>query len=56
MSIVVLQLKEEEKIKSRKVLKKSINDSTIDVELFYVVIENIAKVEEYTVELEKEGS
>ncbi len=51
-----LQLKEEEKIKSRKVLKKSINNSTIDVELFYVVIENIAKVEEYTVELEKEGS
>lgn len=51
-----LKLKNEEWIKSRNVLKKSINDSTIDVELFYVVIEDIAKIEEYVVELEEEGS
>ena len=34
----------------------SINDSTIDVELFYAVIEDITKYEEYSVTLEEEGS
>lgn len=51
-----VKLKENEIIESRKVLKKSINNSTIDVELFYVVIENITKVEEYSVTEEEEGS
>lgn len=46
-----------EKINTRKVLKKSINDSTIEVEIFYSVIENITKVEEFSVaEAEEEGN
>ena len=45
-----MQLKDDETVKSRKVLKKNLNDSTIEVELFYVVNENITKVEEYTIE------
>ena len=51
-----VKLQEGESIKSRKVLKKSINNSTIDVELFYVVIENITKTEEYDLNIEEEGS
>lgn len=51
-----VKLKENEEIHLRKVLKKSINDSTIDVELFYAVIEDITKYEEYSVTLEEEGS
>ena len=51
------KLKENEEIITRKVLKKSINDSTIDVELFYVVKENIAKTEEYILnDIEEEVS
>ena len=42
-----LKLQEPEYIKVRKVLKKSLNDSTIEVELFYAVVENITKVVEY---------
>ncbi len=49
-----VKLKEGESISSRKVLKKSINDSTIDIEVFYAIIENITKYEEYSVE--EEGS
>ncbi len=50
-------LKSPEVIHERKVLKKSINDSTIEVELFYAVIENITKVEEFSVtEAEEEGN
>ncbi len=45
-----------ERIKSRKVLKKNLNNSTIEVELFYVVIEDITKIEEYTIETEEEVS
>jgi hypothetical protein len=44
-----IKLGENESIKLRKVLKKSINDSTMDLELFYVVIEDITKKEEYTI-------
>lgn len=51
-----LKLKGNEKIHLRKVLKKSINDSTIDIELFYAVIESIAKYEEYSIAIEEEGS
>ena len=51
-----IKLKNNEKINSRNVLKKSINDSTIDIELFYVVTEDITKYEEYEVILEEEGS
>ena len=51
-----VQLKNNESIQSRKVLKKSINNSTIDVELFYVVIEDITKVENYSVTEEEEVS
>lgn len=49
-----VKLKENEKIKSRKVLKNHINDSTIDVEFFYVVIEDITKILEYDIPLEEE--
>ena len=49
-----MKLKENEKIMTRKVLKKSINNSTIDVEIFYSVLENIGKGEEYFV-TEEEG-
>lgn len=45
-----------EKINTQKVLKNTINDSTIEVELFYSVIENIKKQEEYVVQVEEEGS
>lgn len=46
-----------EKILTRKVLKKSINNSTIDVELFYAVMENITKEEEFFLtDTEEEGS
>ena len=43
------QLKSNEIIKTQKVLKKNINNSTIDVELFYAVIENIGKKEVYSI-------
>ncbi len=52
---VNLKLQEPEHIKLRKVLKKSLNNSTIDVELFYVVIEDITNQVEYQIEL-KDGS
>ncbi len=45
-------LKNDEYIKYQKVLKKSINNSTIDVEVFYSVIENIGNTLEYTKEEE----
>lgn len=47
---------ENERIKTRKVLKNSLNDSTIEMDVFYSVIENIAKVEEYAIDTEEEGS
>ncbi len=51
------KFKDNEKIKVQKVLKNTINDSTIDVDVFYSIIENIATVEEYTViPTEEEGS
>lgn len=50
------KFQEFEKIKSRKVLKNSTNDSTIEVDVFYSIIENISKVEEYTITIEEEGS
>lgn len=50
-----LKLKADEKIVMQKVLKKSRNDSTIDVEIFYAVIEDITKVEEFSV-IEEEGN
>lgn len=49
------KFKENEKIKVRKVLKNIINNSTIEVDVFYSVIENISKVEEYTILAEEEG-
>ncbi len=52
-----MKFSEGEKIHTRKVLKKSINDSTIEVEVFYSVIENITKVEEFSItEVEEEGN
>ncbi len=51
------KFQEYEKIKTRKVLKNSTNDSTIEVDVFYSVIENVSKVEEYTITTtEEEGS
>ncbi len=51
------KLKYPEIIKTRKVLKKSINDSTIEVEVFYAVIENITKQVTFSIEeVEEEGS
>ncbi len=46
---------EKERIKLRKVLKNTLNDSTIEVDLFYAVIENISAVEQYSITMEKEG-
>jgi similar to stage IV sporulation protein len=46
---IKMKLEENESIKDRKVLKKSINNSKIDLELFYVVIEDIGKKENYTI-------
>ncbi len=44
-------------INFRKVLKKSINDSKIDIEVFYSVIEDISNIIEYTPEnIVEEGS
>lgn len=48
------KLKENEKILMQKVLKKNINDSTIDIEIFYAVLEMIGTEEEYFV-AEEEG-
>lgn len=53
---VQAKFKENEKIKLRKVLKNSINDSTIEMDVFYSVIEGISKVEKYTIETEEEVS
>lgn len=45
-----INLKNNEKILTRKVLKKSLNNSTIDIEIFYAVLENIGSVSEYFIE------
>ena len=50
------KFQEGEKIKVQKVLKNSINDSTIEMDIFYSVIENISQVEEYSITIEEEGS
>lgn len=50
------QFKDFEKIKFQKVLKNTLNDSTIETEVFYSVIENISQVEEYSITTEEEGS
>lgn len=50
------KFQEGEKVKVQKVLKNSINDSTIEMDIFYSVIENIAQVEEYSIIIEEEGS
>lgn len=50
------KFQEGEKIKAQKVLKNNINDSTIEMDIFYSVIENIAQVEEYSITIEEEGS
>ena len=41
-------LKDKEKILTKKVLKKEVNDSTMVVEVFVVVLENIAQTQEFT--------
>lgn len=51
---IKMKLKGEERIKTRKVLKKSINNSTIDVEIFYSVIEDIGQIQEYNRKVEEE--
>lgn len=52
-----MKLSGNERILSRKVLKKSINNSTIEVEIFYAVVENITKQEEFSIpEVEEEGN
>ncbi len=53
---VNVKLDENEHIISQKVLKKSINDSKMILEVFTSVEENIGEVEEYTVELAKENN
>ena len=53
---ITLNHSQNERINTRKVLKKTLNNSTIDIEIFYSVIENITKVEEYSITEEKEGS
>lgn len=51
------KFKKNEKIKVQKVLKNTINDSTIEIDVFYAILEDIAKLEEYTVtNVEEEGS
>ena len=40
-------LKDKEKILTKKVLKKEVNDSTMVVEVFVVVLENIAQTQEF---------
>ena len=53
-----MRLKEEESILDKKVLKKSVNDSTMDIEVFVSVMENISRQEEFQERnqgLEKEG-
>ncbi len=53
---IKMKFSEFEKINTRKVLKNIVNDSTIDVEIFYSIIENISKREEYEKLVEDEGS
>ncbi len=55
---IKMQFSEFEKIKVQKVLKNTLNDSTIELEVFYSIIENIAKIEEYSIntEIEEEDS
>lgn len=43
-------LKSDYEIVTKKVLKKELNDSIIDIDVFVVVLENIAEVQEYTIE------
>ena len=42
-------LKEDYKIVSKKVLKKDVNNSIIDIDIFIVVEENIAVEEKYEI-------
>jgi len=53
---VNVKLDENEHIISQKVLKKSINDSKIMLEVFTSVEEKIGTIEEYTVDLAKENN
>jgi len=48
-----MRLKEEESILDKKVLKKSVNDSTMDIEVFVSLIEHISRQEEFQGELEE---
>lgn len=48
-----MQLKEKEEIRVKKVLKKQVNNSTMDVEVFVSVIEKISRQEEFQEELEE---
>ena len=43
-------LKSDYEIVKKKVLKKSLNDSIIDIDVFVVALENIAEEKEYTIE------
>lgn len=43
-------LKSDYEIVTKKVLKKSLNDSIIDIDVFVVALENIAEEKEYTIE------
>jgi len=52
---VNVKLNENERILSQKVLKKSINDSKMILEVFTSVEEQIGVIEEYTVDLAKEN-
>ena len=51
-----VKLEENEKVLSQKVLKKSINNSKIELDIFTAVEENIGVVEEYIVDIAKENS
>lgn len=53
---ISVNLKDFEKIKVQKVLKNTINDSTIEVDVFYAIIEDIGIQKKYTKTIEEEGS
>lgn len=50
-----MKLSEKEEIIDKKVLKKQVNNSTMDIEVFVSVLENISRQEEFQKTEEKEG-
>lgn len=50
-----MKLSQKEEILDKKVLKKQVNNSTMDIEVFVSVLENISRQEEFQKTEEKEG-